>query len=259
MSGNKESGLSTRKRKCRTIRSWLLRMSLYKWKQIIFFLNLCITFICISFGINKCCCCSCCHRCFLWFKFSEDKLLYFFMHPAFLLQRSCGSLGVSTYWQNVFPRRPSALLKFPDQRAKGTMWTSTEIEFRFRLKLQITLVESTYPNPRPQCPSLSPPFLLVSSRAEYQWMVWVIVFWCCSHLKNSCLLLSCNLWTSNIQWVCFKYFLLDMPFKYPNHSFYLSLTYLKLQGPTPAAGKEQLVYVAAVIRVVTHHFSAWRP
>ena len=196
-------------------------MSLYKWKQIIFFLNLCITFICISFGINKCCCCSCCHPCFLWFKFSEDKLLYFFMHPAFLLQRSCGSLGVSTYWQNVFPRRPSALLKFLDQWAKGIMRTSKEIEFRFRLKLEITLVESTYPNQRPQCPSLSPPFLLVSVRAEYQWMAWVIVF-CVVHIWKI------------VVYFChanFRYFLFDLPFKYPNHSFYLFLTYLKLQGP----------------------------
>ena len=41
------------------------------------------------------------------------------------------------------------------------MRTSGEIDFRFRLKLKMTLVESTYPSQRPECPSLSPHFLLV--------------------------------------------------------------------------------------------------
>ena len=41
------------------------------------------------------------------------------------------------------------------------MRTSGEIDFRFRLKLKITFVESTYPSQRPECPSLSPHFLLV--------------------------------------------------------------------------------------------------
>ena len=40
------------------------------------------------------------------------------------------------------------------------MRTSGEIDFRFRPKLEITLLESTYPNQRTQCPSLSPHFLL---------------------------------------------------------------------------------------------------
>ena len=62
------------------------------------------------------------------------------------------------YWQNVFPRWPP--FQFPDQRVKGIMRTSEEIDFRFRLKLKITLVESTYPSQRPECPSLSPHFLL---------------------------------------------------------------------------------------------------
>ena len=41
------------------------------------------------------------------------------------------------------------------------MRTSGEIDFRLRLKLKIILVESTYPGQRPQCPSLSPRFLLL--------------------------------------------------------------------------------------------------
>ena len=41
------------------------------------------------------------------------------------------------------------------------MRTSGEIDFRFRLNLKITLVESTYPSQRPPCPSLSPHFLLI--------------------------------------------------------------------------------------------------
>ena len=41
------------------------------------------------------------------------------------------------------------------------MQTSGEKDFRFRLKLKITLVESTYPSQRPECPSLSPHFLLI--------------------------------------------------------------------------------------------------
>ena len=52
-------------------------------------------------------------------------------------------------------------LQFPDQRVKGIMRTSGEIDFRFRLKLKITLLESTYPSQRPECPSLSPHFLLM--------------------------------------------------------------------------------------------------
>ena len=48
-------------------------------------------------------------------------------------------------------------------RVKGIMRTSGEIDFRFRLKLKITLVESTYPSQRPQCPSLSPHFFLAKS------------------------------------------------------------------------------------------------
>ena len=42
-----------------------------------------------------------------------------------------------------------------------TMRISGEIDVRFRLKLKITSVESTYRSQRPQCPSLSPYFLLV--------------------------------------------------------------------------------------------------
>ena len=41
-----------------------------------------------------------------------------------------------------------------------TMRTSGLTEFRFRLKLKITCVESAYPSQRPNCPSLSPYFLL---------------------------------------------------------------------------------------------------
>ena len=56
--------------------------------------------------------------------------------------------------------RPPFQNQFPDQRVKGVMRTSGGIDFRFRLNLKITLVESTYPSQRPQCPSLSPHFLL---------------------------------------------------------------------------------------------------
>ena len=56
--------------------------------------------------------------------------------------------------------RPPFQNQFPDQRVKGVMRTSGEIDFRFRLNLKITLVESTYPGQRPQGPSLSPHFLL---------------------------------------------------------------------------------------------------
>ena len=54
-------------------------------------------------------------------------------------------------------------LQFPDQRVKGIMRTSGEIDFRFRLKLKITLLESTYPSQRPECLSLSPHFLLIET------------------------------------------------------------------------------------------------
>ena len=42
-----------------------------------------------------------------------------------------------------------------------TIRISGEIDVRFRLKLKITSVESTYPSQRPHCLSLSPYFLLV--------------------------------------------------------------------------------------------------
>ena len=41
------------------------------------------------------------------------------------------------------------------------MRKSGEMDFRFRLKLNLTFVESTYPSKRPQCSSLSPYFLLI--------------------------------------------------------------------------------------------------
>ena len=99
---------------------------------------------------------SCCHRCFLWLKFSEDKHWHSFMPPVFLFQRLW--FFRRFYWRNVCPRWPP--FQFPDQRVKGIIRTSGEIDFRFRLELKITLVESTYPSQRPQCPSLSPHFLL---------------------------------------------------------------------------------------------------
>ena len=100
---------------------------------------------------------SCCHRCFLWFKFSEDKHWYSFMPSVFIPKRLW--FFRRFYWQNVFPRWPP--FQYPDQRVKGIMRTSEEIDFRFRLKLKITSVESTYPSQRPECPSLSPHFLLL--------------------------------------------------------------------------------------------------
>ena len=62
-------------------------------------------------------------------------------------------------WQNVFPRRP------PYQNSlingeKVSCGPLGETDFRFRLKLKITLVDSAYPSQRPQCPSLSQHFLL---------------------------------------------------------------------------------------------------
>ena len=44
---------------------------------------------------------------------------------------------------------------------------SGEIDFRFRLKLKITLVESTYPSQHPECPSLSPHFLLIGINSPF--------------------------------------------------------------------------------------------
>ena len=59
----------------------------------------------------------------------------------------------------------NTLSKFPDWWMKGIMRTSGEIvsgeiDFCFRLKLKVTLVESTYPSQCPQCPFLFPHFLL---------------------------------------------------------------------------------------------------
>ena len=41
------------------------------------------------------------------------------------------------------------------------IWMSGETDFRFGLKLKITLNELTYPSQCPQCPSPSPHFPLV--------------------------------------------------------------------------------------------------
>ena len=46
--------------------------------------------------------------------------------------------------------------------------TSGETDARFRLKLKITLVESTHPSQRPDGPSLSPYFLLISMVQKLQ-------------------------------------------------------------------------------------------
>ena len=40
------------------------------------------------------------------------------------------------------------------------MRTSGETDIRFRLQLKMAYVESTYPSQRPDCPFLSPYFLL---------------------------------------------------------------------------------------------------
>ena len=42
------------------------------------------------------------------------------------------------------------------------MRTSGETDFRFGVKLKITLEELTYPSKRPQCHFLSPRFLLIA-------------------------------------------------------------------------------------------------
>ena len=54
---------------------------------------------------------SCCHRCFLWFKFSENKHWHSFMPPVFLFQRLW--FFRRFYWRNVFPRWPP--FQLPDQ------------------------------------------------------------------------------------------------------------------------------------------------
>ena len=63
-------------------------------------------------------------------------------------------------WQNVFPRRPPFQNSLINGWKTDIMRMSGEIDFRFRLKLKITIVESTYPSQRPQRPTLSPHFLL---------------------------------------------------------------------------------------------------
>ena len=52
--------------------------------------------------------------------------------------------------------------------------TSGETYVRFRLKLKITSVESTYPSQRRDCPSLSPYFLLLLLICR--WLLLLFVF-----------------------------------------------------------------------------------
>ena len=48
---------------------------------------------------------SCCHRCFLWFTFSEDKHWYSFMSPCVFIPKRLWFFR-RFYWRNVFPRWP---------------------------------------------------------------------------------------------------------------------------------------------------------
>ena len=121
----------------------LLCMLLYKWKQINYFL-LSLLFSFIQF-------------------LGGQTIFNTHFHPAFLLQRGCGTYHFSSRASTAdktCSHRPPFQNQFPDQRVKGVMRTSGEIDFRFRLNLKLTLVELTYPSQRPQCPSLSPHFLL---------------------------------------------------------------------------------------------------
>ena len=47
------------------------------------------------------------------------------------------------------------------------MLTSGETDFRFGLKVKVTLEELTYPCQLPQCPSLSPHFLLLKTKTDF--------------------------------------------------------------------------------------------
>ena len=122
----------------------LLCMLLYKWKQI----NYCLLSSLFSF-----------------IQFLGWQTIFNISSTQpFLLQRGCGTYHFSSRASTAdktCSHRPPFQNQFPDQRVKGVMRTPGEIDFRFRLNLKITLVESTYPSQRPQCPSLSPHFLLI--------------------------------------------------------------------------------------------------
>ena len=70
--------------------------------------------------------------------------------------RMLALVQISERWRKRF----TIWSNYNNQLVKGIMRTSGEIGFCFRLKLKITLVDLTYPSQRPQCPSLSPHFLL---------------------------------------------------------------------------------------------------
>ena len=96
----------------------------------------------------------------------RGQTLIFFHHPVFSFQRGCGiyhfSLGASTDKTYFHADLPGS--KFPNQRVKDIMRTSGEIDFRFRLKLKMTLLESTYPSQRlngPLCPHIFSCFSLI--------------------------------------------------------------------------------------------------
>ena len=139
----------------------LLCMLLYKWKQINYFL-LSSLFSFIQFLGEQ-----------TIFNISSTQPFYY-KEVAELITFDHFSSRASTA-DKTCSYRPPFQNQFPDQPVKGVMRTSGEIDFRFRLNLKITLVESTYPSQRPQCPSLSPYFLLVYIyRVEY--IVWFSVF-----------------------------------------------------------------------------------
>ena len=116
---------------------------------------------------------------------------FVFLPPSVLILKrlwGCGtyhfSLAASTDKTYFHVDRPN----FPDGRLKGIMRTSGEIDFRFRLKLKITLVESTYPNALnvPLCP------LIFSWKLSYLYVDDAARAWFTSFLTNKNHVNSCN-------------------------------------------------------------------
>ena len=82
------------------------------------------------------------------------------------------------------------------------MWTSGEIDFRFRLKLKITVVESTYPSQRPECPSLSPHFLLVCTQPRSQGLSCFVFGFTATSFPGSSLYLEKVPWLRLVTCLC---------------------------------------------------------
>ena len=90
---------------------------------------------------------SCCHCCFLWFKFSGNKHWYSFRLPAFLFQRGCDSLGASTDKTYFHADRLfNSQINGPGERHHADVW-GNRLPFPLKTKNNFSGIDISQPTP----------------------------------------------------------------------------------------------------------------